>query len=31
LSGTAGPSNPYHLHHHEEDPKNLDNLNIRKG
>jgi hypothetical protein len=30
-SGTANPSNLYHLPHHEEDPKNLDNLSSRKG
>jgi hypothetical protein len=27
----ADPSNLCHLPHHEEDPENLDNLNIRKG
>jgi hypothetical protein len=27
----AGPSNLYHLPHHEEDPENLDNLSSRKG
>jgi hypothetical protein len=31
LSGIADPSNLYHLPHHEEDPKNLDNLSSRKG
>jgi hypothetical protein len=30
-SGMADPSNLYHLPHHEEDPKNLDNLSSRKG
>jgi hypothetical protein len=30
-SGTASPSNLYHLPHHEEDPKNLENLNNMKG
>jgi hypothetical protein len=30
-SGTADPSNLYHLPRHEEDPENLDNLNSRKG
>jgi hypothetical protein len=31
LSGMVDPSNLYHLPHHEEDPKNLDNLSSRKG
>jgi hypothetical protein len=30
-SEMAGPSNLYHLPHHEEDPENLDNLSSRKG
>jgi hypothetical protein len=30
-SGTADPSNLYHLPHHKEDPENLDSLNNRKG
>jgi hypothetical protein len=29
--GTTDPSNLYHLPHLEEDPKNLDSLNNRKG
>jgi hypothetical protein len=29
--GMADPSNLYHLPHHDEDPKNLDNLSSRKG
>jgi hypothetical protein len=30
-SGMADPSNLYHLPHHDEDLKNLDNLSSRKG
>jgi hypothetical protein len=30
-SGMAGPSNLYHLPHHEEDPENFGNLSSRKG